>query len=141
MQWSHSLIKTEGSHILGTFTTFKWKQSKDFYGNTNGFIFQLYPTPLVFRPMVVKSNVIKLNDELGFGGTKDMPWTFIPASIEVCNASIMDKTFREGNILPVEALEKFTIDSLELWGVEDDAVIEKGLIPREEYWENTESNI
>ncbi len=70
-----------------------------------------------------------------------MPRIFIPASMEDCNAGVMDKTFREGNLLPVEALEKFTIDSLEVWGVGGDAAIEKGLASRKEYREITESNI
>ncbi|KAL7462055.1 hypothetical protein ACHAXS_002454 [Conticribra weissflogii] len=135
------VIKTEGGHILGAFTTSKWKRSKDFYGDTNGFIFQLYPTLSVFSPTGIDSNFIKLHDGLGFGGTKDMPRIFIPASMEDCNAGVMDKTFREGNLLPVEALEKFTIDSLEVWGVGGDAAIEKGLASRKEYREITESNI
>lgn len=70
-----------------------------------------------------------------------MPRIFIPASMEVCNAGVMDKTFREGNILPVEALEKFTIDSLEVWGVGGDEIIKKGLASREEFREITDSNI
>lgn len=135
------MIETEEGNILGAFSTSKWKKSKEFYGDSNGFIFQLSPTLSVFHPTGTESNFVKLHDGLGFGGSKDMPRIFIPASMESCTAGVMDKTFREGNLLTADSLEKFNIKSLEVWGVGGEDSIKKGLESRKEYREITDSSI
>lgn len=61
-----------------------------------------------------------------------MPRLFIPASMEACTAGVIDKTFHEGSLLPGEALEKFNIKSLEIWGCGGEDAIKKGLKAREE---------
>ena len=68
-------------------------KSKEFYGGTEGFLFQLYPALSLFNPTGEDSNFVHLQDGLGFGGTKNMPRLFIPASMELCNAGVVDKTF------------------------------------------------
>jgi hypothetical protein len=118
-----------------------WKKSKGFYGDSNAFIFQLHPTLAVFNPTGNETNFIHLQDGLGFGGTKDMPRLYIPASMEACNAGVMDKTFREGDLLPSETLEKFDIKSLEVWGVGGEEAIRAGLKAREDQRAITDSTI
>mmetsp|Transcript_27565 Transcript_27565/g.58248 ORF Transcript_27565/g.58248 Transcript_27565/m.58248 type:complete len:485 (+) Transcript_27565:97-1551(+) len=125
------VIETEQGHILGGFFTTTWKKAAS-YGDSNAFLFQLSPTLTVFNPTGDDTNFIHLQDGLGFGGTKDMPRLFIPASMEACNAGVMDKTFRTGNLLPEEALEKFNIKSLEVWGCGGEDVVKNGLKAREE---------
>jgi hypothetical protein len=126
------VIETDQGHILGGFFTTTWKKAPGFYGDANGFLFQLFPTLAVFQPTGEDTNFIHLQDGLGFGGTKDMPRLFIPASMESCSAGVMDKTFRQGDLLPGEELEKFNIRSLEVWGCGGKDTIQKGLKAREE---------
>ena len=64
---------------------------------------------------------------LGFGGSPEHPRFFIPESFEHCTAGYLDKTFQEGELLPIEALEKFEIKTLEVWGVGGDEVIQKAI--------------
>jgi hypothetical protein len=47
---------------------------------------------------------------------------FIPESMEAWSADLLDQTFESGNLLSVQALEKFEIDNLEIWGVGDDVI-------------------
>ena len=126
------LIETEQGHILGGFFTTTWKKASNFYGDSNAFLFQLFPTLQVFHPTGEDTNFIHLQDGLGFGGTTNLPRLFIPASMEGCNAGVMDKTFRQGDLLPGEALEKFTIKSIEIWGCGGEEAIESGLKARAE---------
>jgi hypothetical protein len=135
------VIETDQGHILGAFLNTTWKKSKDFYGDSNAFIFQLHPTLTVFNPTGAETNFVRLQDGLGFGGTTNMPRLFIPASMESCNAGVMDKTFREGDLLPIEALEKFNIKSIEVWGVGGEEAINKGLKARQDYRALTDSTI
>mmetsp|Transcript_20092 Transcript_20092/g.43626 ORF Transcript_20092/g.43626 Transcript_20092/m.43626 type:complete len:486 (-) Transcript_20092:220-1677(-) len=126
------VIETEQGPIIGGFFATTWKKANEFYGDANAFLFQLFPTLDVFNPTGDDTNFICLQDGLGFGGTKDMPRLFIPASMEYCNAGVMDKTFRTGELLPEEYLEKFTIKSLEVWGCGGEGAIKNGLQAREE---------
>ncbi|KAL7457440.1 hypothetical protein ACHAWC_009051 [Mediolabrus comicus] len=88
------VIETDQDHIIGGFFNTKWKKSHEYYGDSNGFLFQLHPTLTVFNPTGEDNNFIHLQDGLGFGGTKNMPRLFIPASMEACAAGVMDKTFQ-----------------------------------------------
>lgn len=125
------VIETDQGHILGGFFTTTWKKALGFYGDSNAFLFQLFPTLTVFQPTGDDTNFIHLQDGLGFGGTKDMPRLFIPASMESCNAGVLDKTFRTGELIP-SALEKFNIKSLEVWGCGGEDAIKNGLKARDE---------
>lgn len=135
------VIETEQGHIIGGFFTTTWKKAPGFYGDTNAFLFQLYPTLAVFHPTGNDTNFIHLQDGLGFGGTANMPRLFVPASMESCNAGVMDKTFRQGGILPGEALEKFNLRSLEVWGCGGEDAIKQGLKARKERRELTDAAI
>ncbi len=134
------VIETEQGHILGGFfNVATWK--KGTYGDSNAFLFQLDPELTLFQPTGEDTNFIHLQDGLGFGGTADMPRLLIPASMESCTAGVMDKTFRQGDLLPGEALEKFNIKSLEVWGCGGEEAIKKGLKAREEKRELTDAAI
>jgi len=135
------VIETDQDHIIGGFFNTKWKKSHDYYGEANGFLFQLFPTLTLFNPTGEDKNFIHLQDGIGFGGTKNMPRLFIPASMEECNAGVMDKTFQSGNLLPVNCLEKFNIKSIEVWGTGGEEAITKGLASRAKQREITDSVI
>lgn len=124
------VIETDQDHIIGGFFNTKWKKSHEYYGDSNGFLFQLHPTLTVFNPTGEDNNFIHLQDGLGFGGTKNMPRLFIPASMEACAAGVMDKTFQNGNLLPEDCLEKFSIKSIEVWGTGGEEAISNGLASR-----------
>ena len=126
------LIETEQGNILGAFVNTKWKQRTTFYGDSNCFLFQLSPTLTVFNPTGEDTNFIHLhNDGLGFGGTTDVPRLFIPTTMDSCNAGYLDKTFRQGNLLPFEELEKFKLKSIEVWACGGEEAIKDGLKVRE----------
>jgi hypothetical protein len=135
------VIETDQEHIIGGFFNTKWKKSHDYYGEGSGFLFQLFPTLTVFNPTGEDKNFIHLQDGLGFGGSKNMPRLFIPASMEACNAGVMDKTFQTGNLLPDDCLEKFNIKSIEVWGTGGEEAISKGLASRAKQREITDSAI
>ena len=135
------VIETDQGHILGAFHNTTWKKSKDFYGDSNAFLFQLHPTLNLFNPIGNETNFVCLGDGLGFGGTKDLPRLYIPANMEGCNAGVLDKTFQEGDLLPQESLEKFNIKSLEVWGVCGEVMVQKGLEARESHRALTESTL
>ena len=135
------VIETDQGHIIGAFLNTTFKKSEGFYGDSNAFIFQLLPALEVFNPTGKETNFIRLQDGIGFGGTKDMPRLYIHPSMEGCNAGVMDGTFRDGALLPADALEKFSIKSLEVWAVGGDEAIQKGLKVRERQREITDSSI
>lgn len=134
------VIETDEDHIIGGFFNTKWKKSHEYY-SADGFLFQLFPTLTVFNPTGEDKNCIHLQDGLGFGGTKNMPRLFVPASMEGCNAGVMDKTFQPGNLLPEDCLEKFNIKSIEVWGTGGEEAISKGLASRAKQREITDSAI
>ena len=71
---------------------------------------------------------------IGFGGTADQPRLFIPESFENCVASSRDLTFEQGLLLPPDengSLQKyFEIESLEVWGVGGDDIVNDALNDR-----------
>jgi hypothetical protein len=78
---------------------------------------------------------------IGFGGTPDKPRLFIPESFEECSAESLDKTFESGDLLPLDAIEKFEIQCLEVWGVGDDEVIKDALKERADLRERTDTAV
>jgi len=147
-------LETTAGAILGGFADAAWKESKDFYGNNNCFLFSLYPHALqVFRPVTsstAQKNFLYLNSQnvgsdpvksgllngLGFGGTLSKPRLFIPEAFEDCSADFSDQTFQSGDLLPPEALQKFGIKCFEIWAVGGSPdVIAKALEHRTEYRE------
>jgi hypothetical protein len=142
---------TTGGAVLGAFATETWRDCKHFYGNRDCFLFQLYPDVRVHRATGRDGNFMymhskdfhsPLEDEgallphgIGFGGCPEEPRLFIPESFEHCTADFLDSTFASGSLLPTDALEKFEIQSLEIWGVGGDKAIAAALRQRAEYRE------
>uniref|UniRef100_A0A7R9W6W9 Oxidation resistance protein 1 n=1 Tax=Pseudictyota dubia TaxID=2749911 RepID=A0A7R9W6W9_9STRA len=146
------LINTEGGSTLGAFASSQWRESHEFFGDSDSFVFQLDPTVAVFRPIGKDSNYMYCNPSwahgndthphgMGFGGTLDSPRLFISEDFNTCMAGYLDSTYQQGDLLPKEALEKFQIKALEVWGVGGDEVVSKALSARDEHREMTDSII
>lgn len=158
--------EVEGGGIFGAFTSTKWKETKDFYGNSDCFLFQLQPNVKVMRPRGRGgNNFMYCNSEsrsrgydgqahgIGFGGTVDKPRLFIPESFDGCIASASDLTFEGGSLLPPLKPNKddftfgltnrkyFDIESLEVWGVGGDELVASALEARSEQRDITAANI
>jgi TLD len=144
-------IKTTNNSVLGAFVgSVKWKSSKDFYGNSECFLFQLEPKLRICNTTGKNENFMYLNSEafispsqqalirtnalpqgLGFGGDLDRPRLFISEFFDQCCARSWDKTFEPGSLLPEEEIEKFAIRAIEVWGVGGAEIIQHGLESRE----------
>jgi len=151
------IIRSISGGIFGAFTASSWKESKDFYGNSDCFIYQLIPMTAVYRPSGSGTNYMYCNSEarsrgydnqahgIGFGGSVDQPRLFISETFEDCVARGQDLTFDYGALLSKTgegALQKhFDIDSLEVWGVGGDAVVAEALGARNRTRAITEANL
>lgn len=151
------VLKTTGDAVAGAFTTDTWKESKDFFGNPECFLFQLHPSVRIHRAVGHDHNFMYLHSKhshgpieresgtlpngIGFGGCLEKPRLFIPESFEHCSADFLDRTFESGSLLPEEALEKFELTTLEVWGVGGDEVITQALRSRAEYRDRTDTAI
>ena len=120
--------------IFGAFTSTPWKESKDFYGNSDCFLFRVFPTVKVMRPRGMRENYMYCNSAsrsknydglshgIGFGGNSEKPRLYIAESFDGCMASGVDLTFEAGALLPPPATKGvpetkfFEIESLEVWG-------------------------
>lgn len=148
------LVKTTRQEVLGAFAAKAWRDIKgEFYGDSDCFLFALEPFFKVYRSknedskfmyMHMNKNTAMCHGHphgLGFGGTLDHPRFFIPESLERCTAGCCDKTFDEGELLPVESLEHFEIQFIEIWGVGGDVIIEKALKDRASHRHSSDANI
>lgn len=142
-------IKTMEGAVIGAYTETAWKDSLNYFGTDESFLFQLMPQLKVLRPTGNESNFMYMHSGelhqspikppvdglphgLGFGGNlTSKPRLFIPESLEGCLATFMDKTYDIGQILPEDNLnlEKFEINILEIWGVGGDENHEKSEAP------------
>ena len=121
------LIIQSDDCIFGAFTSSSWKESKDFYGNSDCFLFQVLPETAVYRPTGNGSNFMYCNSfarsrgydqqahGIGFGGTVDMPRLFISESFDSNVAKDSDMTFEKGSIFSggFDGGKHFEIDNLE----------------------------
>lgn len=137
------LIRETQGGVFGAFTASSWKESKDFYGNSDCFLYQLLPMTAVYRPSGNETNYMYCNSEarsrgydglphgIGFGGTAEQPRLFLNEEFDKCVASSQDLTFESGPLLPRSkegGLRKhFEIDSLEVWGVGGEEVVNEAL--------------
>ena len=134
------MIIQSGDCIFGAFTASPWKESKDFYGNHDCFLYQLLPKTAVYRPSGNGSNFMYCNSfarskgydqqshGIGFGGTVDQPRLFIAESFDNCRAANQDLTFEKGPLLNTSVGDSyFEIDNLEVWGVGGTQVVEQAL--------------
>jgi hypothetical protein len=151
------IIRAISGSIFGAFTAAAWKESKDFYGTSDCFLYQLIPMTSVYRPSGNGTNYMYCNSEarsrgydgqahgIGFGGDIDTPRLFIAESFEDCVARSQDLTFDYGELLPKTEdgamQQSFDIDSLEVWGVGGDAVVAEALGARHKQREITEANL
>mmetsp|Transcript_8929 Transcript_8929/g.11619 ORF Transcript_8929/g.11619 Transcript_8929/m.11619 type:complete len:235 (-) Transcript_8929:67-771(-) len=152
------IISCPTGGIFGAFTASAWKESKDFYGNSDCFLFQLLPTTAVYRPSGNGTNYMYCNSEarskgydglshgIGFGGDAEQPRLFITESFDGCIARSQDLTFERGALLPRTndgrmPAKSFDIETLEVWGVGGDQVIADALGARMKSREITAANI
>jgi hypothetical protein len=150
------VVKTDQNAVIGAFAQTPWKDSLNYYGSGDCFIFQLYPELKIRWPKGSHENfmymhygkltrAVKLNGlphGIGFGGSQlSKPRFFIPDSFENCSAEFMDTTFETGDILPESAREKFEINVMEVWGVGTEDLIAKALQERAEHREQTKETI
>jgi hypothetical protein len=150
------LVKTTSQAVLGAFASSSWKDSTQFYGDAECFLFELQPNVNIYRTEGKGENFMYLHSKhgqadpallgghpfgLGFGGTVENPRFFIPESFDHCSAHYLDSTFHQGELLPLESLEKFEIQMLEVWGVGGDEVITKAVRDRADYRERYDNLI
>lgn len=147
------LVRTTCGGTIGAFASDPWQDAKAFYGYADCFIFELDPKVSVHRSSGTGQNFMYLHSDMfsssldfesqehpkgiGFGGTSTKPRLFIPESFERCSADFMDRTYESGNLLPLEALEKFEIQNLEIWGVGGEDVIKEAFKQREAHRERS----
>lgn len=137
------IVQATNGGVFGAFTASPWKESKDFYGNSDVFLFQMSPCTAIYRPTGNARNFMYCNSYarsrgydqqchgIGFGGTVDEPRFFIDESFDACVAGSQDLTFENGLLLPPTpgggAQKHFEIDRLEVWGVGGDQVVRQAL--------------
>jgi len=149
--------EAETGGIFGASTTTAWKESKDFYGNSDCFLFGIQPTVKVMRPRGVGTNFMYCNSEsrsrgydglahgIGFGGDTTNPRLFISEAFDGCKAGASDLTFEGGRLLPPRELGNpskiFDLESMEVWGVGGDSLVAGALGDRHKQREIVASNI
>ena len=146
------VIRAVGSQnsIFGAFTASPWKESKDFYGDTDCFLYQMAPRTSVYRPTGNARNFMYCNSHarsrgydqqshgIGFGGSVDQPRLFLAeSSLEDHSiAGSRDMTFSHGSLLPPVSEDDasgsnlqshFELLSLEVWGVGGSEVVTAAL--------------
>mmetsp|Transcript_30861 Transcript_30861/g.64742 ORF Transcript_30861/g.64742 Transcript_30861/m.64742 type:complete len:644 (-) Transcript_30861:1119-3050(-) len=161
------LIIQSGRSTFGAFTASPWKESKDFYGNHDCFLYKLLPeTTAVYRPT---GGTTKANSRfmycnsfarsrgydqqahgIGFGGSTDRPRLFLSESFDDCRAGSDDLTFEKGPLLAgrqngggfsAAADAMFEIDNLEVWGVGGTEVVRESLEARSRSRDIRQANI
>lgn len=132
------ILRSGRGDLFGAFTASSWKESKDFYGNSDCFLFQLLPRVAVYRPSGNETNFMYCNSfarsrgydkqahGIGFGGSIREPRLFIAEEWEKCSASSRDLTFENGPLLgsAINTNNKqFDMEALEVWGVGGEEVV------------------
>jgi hypothetical protein len=134
-------------NIFGAFTATAWKESKDFYGNTDCFLFSVGESVQLLRPTGNDNKYMYCNSTarsrgydqqahgLGFGGTVQEPRLFISEAFDDgCTARSSDLTFESGRLLPLTEGSNvqyyFEVDGLEVWGVGGTEQVQQALEAR-----------
>ena len=132
------ILIQSGTCLFGAFTASPWKESKDYYGDHNCFLYQLLPSTAVYHPSGKENHFMYCNSfarsrgydqqshGIGFGGTTDQPRLFLAESFDNCRAAAQDLTFESGRLLDHNGTN-FEIDNLEVWGVGGTQVVEEAL--------------
>ena len=134
------IVRSVEGDLFGAFTGTSWKESKDFYGNSDCFLFQLLPKVAIYRPSGNGSNFMYCNSYarsrgydnqahgIGFGGDVSEPRLFLAEAWDNCSASSRDMTFENGALLGTSVgASKFELEALEVWAVGGEEVVEAGL--------------
>jgi hypothetical protein len=144
------VIKTKKDEVIGAFAHGTWKDSINYHGCSDCFLFQLQPQFKILlatgegdrfmymhsgdRHAPLQPSLAGLPHGIGFGGSATTkPRLFIPDTLEHCTAGFMDDTYEVGDVLPREDLEQFEISTLEVWGVGDENIIQHALKKRDAY--------
>jgi len=162
------IIQSTSGGEFGAFTSHAWKESKDFYGNSDCFLYQLFSHLAVYRPTGQGKNFMYCNSfarskgydqqahGIGFGGTVDQPRLFLAENLmDDCMASSQDLTFDNGSLLPkassdshafgggttLSAKSYFEIQSMEVWGVGGKDIVQAALDGRRKARELREEGI
>ena len=152
---SKDISKKCASGLFGAFNGFPWdRESGDFYGNSDCFLFRLGPDPMgVYRPKGKggenESNFMFFNPEarskgydqlawgIGFGGTAQEPRLYIDEMLDGSTARDKDLTFQDGPLLSnndeSNSYCSFEVEGIEAFGVGSSQVIEDALNAREEH--------
>eukprot|EP00559_Dactyliosolen_fragilissimus_P001690 CAMPEP_0184858526 /NCGR_PEP_ID=MMETSP0580-20130426/3609_1 /TAXON_ID=1118495 /ORGANISM="Dactyliosolen fragilissimus" /LENGTH=663 /DNA_ID=CAMNT_0027354707 /DNA_START=12 /DNA_END=2003 /DNA_ORIENTATION=- len=157
--------EAQNGGIFGAFTSSAWKEHKDFYGNSDCFLFRLMPSTAVYRPRGAGSNYMYCNSEsrsrgydglahgIGFGGTTLKPRFFISENLDGCMVANADLTFEPGSLLPdieeeghlgstmTSSRKYFDLESLEVWGVGGESTVSNAIGAREKQREIVAANI
>jgi len=145
--------EAQNGGIFGAFTSSAWKEHKDFYGNSDCFLFRLMPSTAVYYPTGCGSNYMYCNSKIrgrgydilahgiGFGGTTEKPRLFISKNLDECIVVNSDSTFDPGSLLPERRHEEdlgfalmeqeFEVESLEVWGIGGNDIVQNALGIRE----------
>jgi TLD len=134
------IVRSAEGDLFGAFTGSSWKESKEFYGNTDCFLFQLLPRVAVYRPTGTGTNFMYCNSfarsrgydnqahGIGFGGTVTEPRLFIAEAWDTCSASSRDLTFENGSLLRSGGSgQQFDPEAVEVWGVGGEDVVTAAL--------------
>ena len=152
---SKDVSKKCASEMFGAYTGFPWdRESGDFYGNSDCFLFRLGPEPMnVYRPKgkggANESNFMFFNPEarskgydqlawgIGFGGTAQEPRLYIDELLDGSTAKDKDLTFQDGPLLSnnddSNSYCSFEVEGIEAFGVGSSQAIEDALNSREEH--------
>lgn len=152
-----------GSSVFGAFTYSPWdRESGEFYGNSDSFLFRLGPEPMgVYRPKgsggVNESNFMFFNSEarskgydqlawgIGFGGTAQEPRFYIVEVLDGSTAKDKDLTFDNGPLLSNKDESNsycgFDVEAIEAFGLGSSQVIEDAMNARAEYRKEAQERI
>eukprot|EP00977_Amphora_coffeiformis_P029305 scaffold39887_cov229-Amphora_coffeaeformis.AAC.7 len=140
------VIQSTDGAVFGAYTGAPWKESKDFYGTSDSFLYQLSPVTAVYRPKASgQANFMYCNSHarskgydqqahgIGFGGTLDQPRLFLAETFDYNDnfAGTQDVAYENGPFLPATESgtypKHFEVEALEVWGVGGDEVVEQAL--------------
>ncbi|KAL7442700.1 hypothetical protein ACHAXM_009142 [Skeletonema potamos] len=148
-----------GAGIFGAFTNSPWdRESGEFYGNSDSFLFRLGPEPMgVYRPKGDESNFMFFNPEarskgydqlawgIGFGGTSKEPRLYIDEILDGSTAKDKDLTFENGPLLSNKDESNsycgFEVEAIEAFGVGSSQVIKDALHARDEHRKEAQKRI
>uniref|UniRef100_A0A7S2ELJ7 Oxidation resistance protein 1 n=1 Tax=Ditylum brightwellii TaxID=49249 RepID=A0A7S2ELJ7_9STRA len=143
---STSSTNNDGNSIIGAYTSTPIRNSGDtYFGDDDCFLFRLCPDIRMYRPSNNSNRRFvffrgiptgKVRSDLslhgwGFGGVARSPRLFVRGTFDDCTAAVRDTTYDHGPLLSTEDITnstvRFDIESLEVWGVGADNIIEKAL--------------